>query len=146
MSSLLAAFATTARTQIDTPLTPAILRTAEVATSIMLLSAVFIAAFHFIPRSRPPFRDVAAGAVVTTVALTVLKEIFASYLSNLTSYSAYGIAGGVLALATWIYLSSQVIFFGAQLTRVHAEKLGSVGDCDKELRGISGRTPEPVAR
>jgi len=64
------------------------------------------------------------------VALTILKELFASFLSGLTSYSAYGVVGGVLALATWIYLSSQVIFFGAQLTRVHAEKLGVVGECE----------------
>jgi membrane protein len=140
MSSLLAAVAERARHQIDTPLTPALLRTTELAASIALLSAVFIAAFHFIPRSRPPLRDVAGGAVLTTVLLTILKELFASYLSQLTSYSAYGIAGGVLALATWIYLSSQVIFFGAQLTRVHAEKLGSVGDCDQERANAGSLT------
>ncbi len=144
MSSLLSAVASKAREQIDTPLTPAIIRTAELTLSIALLAAVFTAAFHLIPRSRPPIRDVVGGAVLTTVGLTILKELFASYLSNLTSYSAYGIAGGVLALATWIYLSSQVIFFGAQLTRVHAETLGSVGDCTSELNGLNARTPEPA--
>jgi membrane protein len=105
-------------------LTPALLQTAELALSIGLLSLVFAAAFHFVPRSRPPFRDVIGGAVLTTVLLTVLKAVFALYLSHLTSYSAYGIVGGVLALATWIYLSSQIIFFGATLTRVHCEMTG----------------------
>lgn len=128
-SALLAAIAARAREQIHTPLWPALLRTSELALSIVILSLVFTAAFHFIPRSRPKVEDVVGGAVLTTVALTALKEVFASYLSHLTSYSAYGVVGGVLALATWIYLSSQIIFFGAQLTRVHAEMLGSVSAC-----------------
>lgn len=129
-SSILSAVAAQARTQIHTPLWPALLRTAELALSISLIALVFTLAFHFIPRSRPRFRDVVGGAVLTTVGLTILKELFASFLSGLTSYSAYGVVGGVLALATWIYLSSQIIFFGAQLTRVHAEKLGVVGECE----------------
>lgn len=128
-SSLLSALVSRAREQISTPLWPALLRTGELALSMTLLSFVFTAAFHFIPRSRPKLADVFGGAVLTTVALTALKEVFASYLAHLTSYSAYGVVGGVLALATWIYLSSQIIFFGAQLTRVHAEKLGSVEEC-----------------
>ena len=102
-------------------LTPALLQTAELATSIALLSAGLAAAFHFVPRSRPAFRHVMPGAVLTTALLTVLKGVFALYLSRLTSYSAYGIVGGVLALATWIYLSSQLVIFGATLTRVHCE-------------------------
>jgi membrane protein len=113
-------------------MTPALLQTAEVALSIILLSLVFAAAFHFVPRSRPPFRDVIGGAVLTTVLLTVLKAVFALYLSHLTSYSAYGIVGGVLALATWIYLSSQVIFFGATLTRVHCELTGCPAAKERE--------------
>lgn len=129
-SSVLSAVASRAREQLNTPLWPALLRTAELTFSISLIALVFTLAFHFIPRSRPRFRDVVGGAVLTTVGLTILKELFASFLSGLTSYSAYGVVGGVLALATWIYLSSQVIFFGAQLTRVHAEKLGVVGECE----------------
>jgi membrane protein len=116
--------------RMHSKLTPALLQGAELATSLVLLSLVFAAAFHFIPRSRPPFRDVIGGAVLTTVLLTILKAVFALYLSHLTSYSAYGIVGGVLALATWIYLSSQIIFFGATLTRVHCE-----------LTGCPARTP-----
>lgn len=120
MSTMLSAIASEAHYK----LTPALLQTAELAASIALLSVALAAAFHFVPRSRPPFRDVIAGAVFTTVLLTVLKAIFALYLSRLTSYSAYGVVGGVLALATWIYLSSQIIFFGATLTRVHCEMMG----------------------
>jgi membrane protein len=144
-SSVLSAVASTARSEIHTPLWPALLRTAELALSISLLALVFTLAFHFIPRTRPRFRDVVGGAVLTTVGLTILKELFASFLSGLTSYSAYGVVGGVLALATWIYLSSQVIFFGAQLTRVHAEKRGVVGECERLRTDSAERAERGVA-
>jgi membrane protein len=136
-SSILSAIAERAPT--SGPWLPAIFRTAEITASIALLAGVFTAAFHLIPRSRPPVRDFVGGAVLTTVMLMLLKEVFATYLAKLTSYSAYGLVGGFLALATWIYLSSQIIFFGAQLTRVHAEMLGSAGDCNSERRAARGR-------
>jgi membrane protein len=128
-------------------LTPALLRAAETAVSIVMLSLLFAAAFHFVPRSKPPFRDVIGGAVLTTVMLTVLKAVFALYLSHLTSYSAYGIVGGVLALATWIYLSSQIIFFGATVTRVHCELTGCPAAQEREAAQRAaehGATLEPA--
>ena len=128
-SSILTFFAARAAQQVSIPLWPALVRTAEVGLTLTLLTAVFTLAFHFIPRSRPPVRVVVGGAFLTTIFLSALKETFASYLAHLTGYSAYGIAGGVLALTTWIYLSSMIIFFGAQLTRIHAEKMGSVEVC-----------------
>jgi membrane protein len=112
--------------RVDTPLWPVLARTAEVILSLALLSALFTAAFHFIPRKRPPVRTVIGGAVLITALFSLLKEIFTTYLVHLTSYSAYGIAGGVLALTTWIYVSSLILLFGAQLTRTYAEKIGVV--------------------
>ncbi|AKU94004.1 Inner membrane protein YihY, formerly thought to be RNase BN [Labilithrix luteola] len=98
--------------------TPAILRTMEQAVSLALISGVLACAFHFLPRSRPPFAEVIGGAVLTTTILTIVKTLFALYFARLPGYSAYGVAGGVLALAFWIYVSSQIIFMGATLTSV----------------------------
>jgi len=140
-SSVLNFVAARAQEQVHIPLWPALVRTAELTLSMAILSGVFVAAFHLIPRSRPPIRIVIGGAVLTTVLLTALKEIFALFLSNLTSYSAYGVVGGVLGLTTWIYVSSMIIFFGAQLTRVHAEKIGAVEKC--RMQFLTGAPPPP---
>jgi membrane protein len=129
-SSLLAAIAAHAPERFA----PALLQTAEMAASIVLLSGVFALTFHLVPRTRPPFRDVIGGAVLTTVFLTILKTVFAAYLAHLTSYSAYGVVGGVLALATWIYLSSQIIFLGATLTRAHCEARRSCAAAPSEAQ------------
>lgn len=130
-SSILTALIGEAGERVAIPWLPTILKAAELATSLAITTAVFTAAFHLIPRSHPPVRDVIGGAALTTALLTILKEIFATYLGRLTSYSAYGFVGGFLALATWIYLSSQVIFLGAQLTRVSAEMLGTARSDDE---------------
>jgi len=118
--------------KVDLPFWNGIGHTAEIALTLTILTGVFTAAFHFLPRSRPPFRLVVGGAFFTTVLLTALKEVFAAYLTHMTGYSAYGLAGGVLGLTTWIYLSSIIIFFVAQLTRIRAEKLGEVKKCAHE--------------
>ncbi|HVJ94755.1 MAG TPA: YihY/virulence factor BrkB family protein [Labilithrix sp.] len=122
-SSFLTYLTDRAREQVATPLWPALVRTAELVLSLVVISAMFTAVFHLIPRTHPPVRSVLGGAVLTTVLLLIAKEIFATYLANVTRYAAYGVVGGFLALTTWIYASSMLIFFGAQLTEVHAEKL-----------------------
>lgn len=122
-STFLTYLADRAQEKISTPLWPALVRAGGLALGVALLSFVFVLAFHFIPRSRPPMRPLVGGAVLTAAFLTELRELFALYLAHLTRYSAYGVVGGVLALTTWIYLSSLIIYFGAQLTQVHVEKL-----------------------
>src|SRR5262249_33986186 len=136
-SAVLSAVVTRAEAQVASPVWPAIARTAEVTLSVVLLAGLFTAAFHLVPRTHPPARVLARGAVRTTVLFLILKEVFASYLSGVMSYSASGVAGGVLALAAWIYLSGMTVLLGAQLTRVHAEKKGAVEVCRRDYR--SGR-------
>lgn len=131
-SSVLSFVAEKTNHVIGGSLWPAIMKTAESASSIILLSLVFTLAFHFIPRSRPRMRVVLPGAILTTVLLSALKEVFATYLAHLSNYSAYGVAGGVLGLVTWIYLTGTIIFMGAQLTRIYAEKIGEVPVCRRK--------------
>ena len=116
---------------------PSLLQAAEECAYVTLMSLVFAAAFRFVPRSRPPFRDVVGGAVLTTAFLAILKTLFATYLSRVTSYSAYGVAGGVLAVALWISLSTIVIFFGACVTRSACTACEERQQRDARSRGAS---------
>ena len=122
-----------------------VLTAAEVGVSFALVSLMFTLVFHFVPRTRPPIRDVASGAILTAAVLMVLKTVFASYLEKLTSYSAYGIVGGVLGMATWIYLSSMIIFLGATLTRVHCELTGCPAAKAKAEAKTKARDPNEAS-
>lgn len=103
---------------------------AELAVGFAFLTAVFAAIFRVLPRTRVTWRDVFPAAALTAILFTVLKLLLAWYLGHVGSFAAYGAVGGVLALLTWIYVSSLVIFFGAETSRVWAEQLGSLRGTD----------------
>jgi membrane protein len=98
-------------------------RLAELSVGFTFLSAVFATIFRVLPPTRVTWRDVFPGAVVTALLFTLLKQLLAWYLGHAGSFAAYGAVGGVLALLTWIYVSSLVVFFGAEITCVCAEQL-----------------------
>jgi YihY family inner membrane protein len=64
--------------------------------------------------------EVLPGAVVTGVAWEALKHVFAFLLPRfLEEYRLlYGSAWLALLLLTWVFMSSIVMLFGAQLTAV----------------------------
>lgn len=120
LSSLVTAIQNTSPIKVG----PWLMRLAEQGISIVFIGLVIAAAFHFVPRTHPKWKDVFAGAMLTSLLLSLLRAVFATYLGHLANYSAYGIVGGVLALATWIYLSSQIMFLGATFTCTLCESRG----------------------
>ncbi len=39
--------------------------------------------------------------------------------------SAYGAAGAVILVLLWTYYASQILFYGAEITKTYADKFGS---------------------
>jgi membrane protein len=105
----------------------------DALVSLGLSALVFAVLFKLLPQTAVAWRDVLGGALLTAVLFDILKHLLAWYLGHLGSYAAYGAVGAVLGLLTWIYLASLVVFFGAEYTRVHAEKAGS----------LAGKAPAP---
>lgn len=98
----------------------------DVGLSFALLSGLLAAVYRFVPSAPVAWRDVAPGALLTAILFTVLKTLLAWYLAHVASYAAYGAVGAVLGLMTWIYVSSIVVFYGAEFSRVYAERFGSL--------------------
>jgi membrane protein len=98
----------------------------EMAGSFALLTVFLAAMFRMIPQMPVRWRDVLGGAVVTAALFVGLKSLLAWYLASLGSYAAYGAVGAVLGLLMWIYVASLILFFGAEFSRVYAERFGSV--------------------
>jgi uncharacterized BrkB/YihY/UPF0761 family membrane protein len=47
-------------------------------------------------------------------------------LVHLGGYAAYGAIGAILGLMVLLYVAGLVVLFGAELTRVFAERFGSL--------------------
>jgi len=96
---------------------PWLLEVASPIASAALVLLGTMALLKYVPRKKIPLRDAFAGAVVTSLLLFALKYVFGLYLSLFTGYAAYGVAGGLLALVTWIYVASLILLYGAEFSR-----------------------------
>ena len=64
------------------------------------------------------------GALFTSILLYLGQLLINYYLSNYFFAADSGIAGTLLAILTWIFYTSQIIFLGAKFTSVYARLVG----------------------
>jgi membrane protein len=62
------------------------------------------------------------GAAVTALLFTIGKFLIGLYLGQSAISSAYGAAGSVLVILICVYYSAQILFLGAEFTRVNARR------------------------
>ncbi|HEY3453544.1 MAG TPA: YihY/virulence factor BrkB family protein [Bryobacteraceae bacterium] len=93
--------------------------------SPVIIAALFVLIFKFVPDVPIAWRDVLGGAVVTSILFSLGRTGLSFYLRTAGVGSAYGAAGSLVALVVWVYYSAQIFFFGAILTRIYAERHGS---------------------
>ncbi len=102
-----------------------LLRLASLAISFLLVAALFAAIYKVLPDTNVLWRDVAIGAVVTTLLFDLGKNLISLYLGTSSIASTYGAAGTLGIILVWIYYSSQIFLFGSEFTRAFAERVGS---------------------
>jgi len=96
----------------------------NIAVSLALITLVFAILFKVLPDARIKWKDVWIGSLVTTVLFAAGKYLIGFYLGNSSVNSAYGAAGSLVIILIWVYYSTVIFLFGAELTSVYAEKLG----------------------
>jgi membrane protein len=95
------------------------------AISLGVAVLLFALVFKLLPAVELSWRDVWFGAIVTAVLFTVGRFLIGLYLRFAAAGSAYGAAGSLVVLLLWVYYSTQILFFGAELTRLYADRHGS---------------------
>ena len=61
----------------------------------------------------------------TAVVWELAKQVLAFYIGWSSFSSAYGVISTLLVAMAWIYFSSQILFMGAEFTKVYARRYGS---------------------
>jgi membrane protein len=100
------------------------LKVFDFLVSTTLISAMFAAIYKALPDKPITWRDVAIGAVVTTLLFDAGKYLIAS-IGQSDVASSYGAAGGLIVLLLWIYYTAQIFLFGAEFTHAFAKRFGS---------------------
>jgi len=86
------------------------------ALAILLLLALAVLYRYAPSRRSPKWRWISVGSVVATLTWMVASELLSYYLSNFGHYDAtYGSLGAAIALMIWMWMSTIVILFGAEL-------------------------------
>lgn len=93
--------------------------------SFLVVTSLFAIIYKWLPEASIAWRDVGIGALVTASLFTFGKFLIGLYIGNSATASSFGAAGSLVVILLWVYYSSQILFFGAEFTRVYAERRGS---------------------
>jgi membrane protein len=102
-------------------LTPQLLEFLNFLVTFFTTSFLFGLMYRVIPEVRVDWEDVATGSVLTAILFAIGKFLIGFYLGRASVGSAYGAAGSLVVLLVWVYYSSQIFLYGAELTRVYAD-------------------------
>lgn len=92
--------------------------------SFIVIAMIFAMIFKILPDVKIAWWDVWIGGAVTSLLFTAGKFLLGWYLGRSTTVSAYGAAGSMVLILLWVYYSAQILFFGAEITKVYAMRYG----------------------
>jgi membrane protein len=106
------------------PLPAAVMETANALLSFVIITFMFAVIYKLLPDVEIAWRNVWTGAAVTAVLFTIGKSLIGLYLGRSTVASVYGAAGSLIVILLWVYYSAQIVFFGAEFTKVYSRRFG----------------------
>jgi len=109
------------------PAPAAVLEAVDFVISFCLVTFLFGMIFKLLPDVHVAWRDVWVGAALTSLLFSLGKIVIGLYLVRTTIGSAYGAAGSLVVILLWVYYSAQILFFGAEFTKVWARRHGTGG-------------------
>lgn len=95
------------------------------AISLLVITLLFALIFRGVPDVRIAWKDVWFGAMIAAVLFVLGKFVLGYYLGRSSISSSYGAASSLVIFLIWVYYSAQILFFGAEFTRVYALRYGS---------------------
>ncbi len=93
----------------------------DAPVSFLVITLLFALILKLLPDVTVSWKDVWIGAVFTAVLFMFGKFLIGVYIGSASIGSIYGAAGSLVVVLVWTYYSSQILFFGAELTRAYAK-------------------------
>lgn len=119
--------------------------------SFGVVTGLFAMIYKFLPDVKIAWQDVWLGAAITALLFSIGKWLIGLYIGQSGISSAYGPAGSMAVLLIWLYYSSQIFLFGAELTKAYANRFGSkvvpsenaqaVG-CEPQEKALASASPK----
>jgi membrane protein len=90
--------------------------------SLFVTSSLFGLIFKTLPDATIRWIDVAVGALTAGLLFTVGKFLIGFYLARTTLVSSYGAAGTFILLLLWVYYSTLIFLYGAEIARIRRDR------------------------
>jgi membrane protein len=97
---------------------------ADLVSSTLVIALLFAVLYRFLPDARVGWRYVAAGGFVTAVLFKIGQYLLALYFAHIATQSVYGAAGSFVVVMLWVYYSSWILLYGAELIKAYAHLHG----------------------
>jgi len=96
----------------------------NIVVGLLVTLFLFAAMFKILPDVELQWKSVWVGAAVTAVLFTLGKYVLTFYFEKFNPSSSFGTAGTIILLLLWVNYSFQIIFFGAEFTKVYTKIMG----------------------
>jgi membrane protein len=94
-------------------------------TTFVIATLLFAAMFKVLPDAQITWKDVWVGAASTAILFVIGKTMVGLYLDNFDVGSGWGAAAAsTVGALVWVYYSSLIVLFGAELTETWATEHG----------------------
>ena len=95
--------------------------------AMVFFTPVFAATYKWLPAVDLKWRQVWIGGAITSVLFVLAQAAIGIYFARATPGSVYGAASTLFIFLLWIYFSSMVVFFGAEVTWVYSQRPSEKG-------------------
>jgi membrane protein len=93
--------------------------------AFVVATLLFAAVYKLLPDAKMAWKDAFVGACLTALLFVIGKALIGWYLQHTDLASGWGsAAASMIGVLVWIYYSSLILLFGAELTQVWASDYG----------------------
>jgi membrane protein len=96
----------------------------NIVSIFIIITILFVTTFKILPDGTISTKDSIIGALFTSLLFMGGKFAIGAYIGGSHIASAYGAMGSIILILVWIYYSSIILYFGAEFTKVYANRHG----------------------
>lgn len=89
----------------------------NIVVSICIIAILFSLIYMILPDKKMRWDHVWPVAVVIALLFTLGKEVISFYISHFSGASTYGAAGSLVIILLWVFYSTQIFLYGAELIK-----------------------------
>jgi membrane protein len=105
-------------------LTP-FLKVIDFLISFAFITVLFALIFKILPNARIRWKDIWVGAAFISFMFTIGKMAIGFYLGSSHVATTFGAASSLVIVLLWVFYSAQIFLFGAEFTKIFADRFGA---------------------